>query len=87
MQYLAPSDGPKGENKEKTMMKGFKAVNRNIAQLAKQMGNADIGAADDASDASESSSEETQARGSVKFAPGTNRTNSSLTRQTTKKTK
>ena len=63
------------------MMKGFKAVNRNIAQLAKQMGNTDIGAADDASNASESSSEETQTRGSVLLAPG------SLTRQTTKKKK
>ena len=65
-------------------IKNLKAVHRTVAQLAKQMGKTDIRQADDATcdDASESS-EETQAH-AVKFAPGTNRSNSSLTRQSSK---
>ena len=73
----------KGNNDPKGVIKNLKAVNRAVAQLAKQMGKTESGHAEDGTDASESS-DETQPR-AVKFSPGTNRSNSSLTRQTTKK--
>ena len=71
------ADSNKGFNKT------LKGLNRTVAQLAKQMGKAELGVADDAS-ADSATSEETQPR-AVKFAAGTNRTNPSLTRQTTVK--
>ncbi|KAI2497693.1 hypothetical protein MHU86_16822 [Fragilaria crotonensis] len=71
-----------GEFKPKTMAKDLKALNRSVAQLAKQITKTDLINADDASVATESSNE-TQPR-SIKSASGTNRTNASLTRQTTK---
>jgi hypothetical protein len=71
-----PKDDPKG------VIRNLKAVNRSVAQLAKQMGKADNAPADDVTENSDSS-DETQDK-AVKFAPGTNRSNSSLTRQTKK---
>jgi deoxyribose-phosphate aldolase len=64
------------------MAKDLKALNRSVAQLAKQITKTDLINADDASVATELSNE-TQPR-SIKSASGTNRTNASLTRQTTK---
>ncbi|KAI2504041.1 hypothetical protein MHU86_10403 [Fragilaria crotonensis] len=75
----------KGNNDAKGVIKNLKAVNRTVAQLAKQMGKVDVGTADDVTDASESSNE-TQPR-TVKPVSSSNRTNSSLTRQANKNTK
>ncbi|KAI2510102.1 hypothetical protein MHU86_4269 [Fragilaria crotonensis] len=72
-------DVGKGKNDAKGVIKNLKAVNRTVAQLAKQMGKVEVGTADDATDASESSSD-TQPR-AVKSVSSSNRTNSSLTRQ------
>ena len=72
-----------GEFKPKTMAKDLKALNRSVAQLAKQITKTDLISADDASVATESSNE-TQPRSIKSASSGTNRTNASLTRQTTK---
>lgn len=78
----------KTKHKDKTnkgVIKNLQAVNRTVAQLAtKQMGKVDD-PAEDATEASDSS-DETQPK-SVKFAAGTNRNNTSLTRQATTKSK
>jgi hypothetical protein len=70
----------KGES-NKAVNKTLKGLNRTVAQLAKQMGKADI---DDASAASDSSTG-TQPRTTAKHSAGTNRSNSSLTRQASPK--
>lgn len=71
---------------DKGVTKTLKAVNRTVAQLAKQISKTDIGGSDDASAVSESSAD-TQPR-ATKPVTGTNRSNSSLTRQPgTKKSK
>lgn len=72
----------KGDSTNK-MNKSIKVFNRTVAQLAKQMTKTDIGVADEASAASESS-DDTQPK-SARYAAGGNRTNASLTRQTSPK--
>ncbi|KAI2502385.1 hypothetical protein MHU86_12042 [Fragilaria crotonensis] len=70
----------KGDS-NKAVNKTLKGLNRTVAQLAKQMGKADI---DDASAASDSSTG-TQPSTTTKHSAGTNRSNSSLTRQASPK--
>lgn len=77
----------KDKDDTKGVIKNLKAVNRTVAQLAKQMGKTEIGAVDDATTDASVSSDETQPRAIKSASAGTNRTNSSLTRQSTKKSK
>ena len=66
----------------KNVIKNLKAVNRTVAQLAKQMGKTEL---EDTTEDTSESSDETQPCSSK--VSGTNRSNSSLTRQSPKKSK